>query len=77
MVKNDGFSFPPIFEVEFCAVFGGDSAHGFLFVGFVSIAARVLLELVGQPSVQRELPDGFGFTLLDEQSKPPRRLNSV
>src|SRR5260370_39189099 len=77
MVKNDGLSFPPIFKVEFCAVFGGDSAHGFLFIGFVSIAARVLLELVGQPSVHRELPDGFGFTLLDEQRTPPRRLNSV
>src|SRR5258708_24662524 len=46
MVKNDGLSFPPIFKVEFCAVFGGDSAHWFLFIGFVSIAAPALAERV-------------------------------
>jgi hypothetical protein len=28
MVKNDGSSFSPIFKVEFCAVFRGESAHG-------------------------------------------------
>jgi hypothetical protein len=27
MVKNDGLPFPPIFEIEFCAVFRRDDAH--------------------------------------------------
>ena len=48
IVKNDGFSFPPIFEVEFCTVFGGDSAHGFLFTGLFRSKGIVLI-CVGSP----------------------------